>query len=243
MIFKFKQAAKRLFGPTIVGTIQWYTNAPMRDGICGIFNGQHVRLKIFEGIRRQIRLTAIIETGSFRGTTTSYLAATGVPTYTVEYDLNNFAYTRARFRFDRRKVKVTQGDSRDFLRALAIDASVPKNGVFFYLDAHWNEDLPLREELQIILSSWRHSVVMIDDFEVPGTTYGFDDYGPGKRLDSSILEGLAPGTLQEFYPVAAPEEETGRKRGCVVLTWDSDTGNQLRQLEMLTERTINRTGV
>jgi hypothetical protein len=40
--------------------------------------------------------------------------------------------------------------------------------LFFYLDAHWNEDLPLAEEIDLIFSRSPCAVVMIDDFEVPG---------------------------------------------------------------------------
>jgi len=49
---------------------------------------------------------------------------------------------------------------------------------------------PLRDELEIIFNSWSNSVVMVDDFQVPGTEYGYDDYGPGRVLNITYLEPL-----------------------------------------------------
>lgn len=110
------------------------------------------------------------------------------------------------------------GDSRELLRRLARDVTVPKDRVFFYLDAHWGDDLPLREELAIIGKAWSKPVLLIDDFEVPGDPgYGFDDYGPGKTLTMSYL---ACDELQGYaclVPALRSDDETGACRGCVVL--------------------------
>ena len=59
--------------------------------------------------------------------------------------------------------------------------------LFIYLDAHWEEDLPLAEELAVIARATTRCIVMIDDFQVPGDGYAYDNYGPGKALveDSS----------------------------------------------------------
>ena len=46
----------------------------------------------------------------------------------------------------------------------------------------------LREELEIIFSTWSRPIVMIDDFAVPESAYGYDDYGPGKTLDLSYID-------------------------------------------------------
>ena len=60
---------------------------------------------------------------------------------------------------------------------------------------------------------------MIDDFQVaddPG--YGFDDYGEGKALIRAYLEPfMVRDKLSLFYPAAPSSEETGFKRGSVVL--------------------------
>ena len=72
---------------------------------------------------------------------------------------------------------------RSFLRDLSIESLVPKEDVFFYLDAHWGEDLSLRDALEIIFSKWKRPIVMIDDFQRPNADYGFDDYGQDGALN------------------------------------------------------------
>ena len=97
-------------------------------------------------------------------------------------------------------------------------AAGKSESVFAYLDAHWEEDLPLAQELEIIASNWSHAVVMIDDFRVPGDEgYGYDDYGPGKALTADYLPFGALTDWSILYPLAASEEETGARRGCCVL--------------------------
>jgi hypothetical protein len=87
---------------------------------------------------------------------------------------------------------------------------------FIYLDAHWEEDLPLREELEIIREAWDRAIVMIDDFAVPGDPgYGYDDYGSGKALEQDYLPPMPGWSL--CYPAVPSAEETGERRGCSVL--------------------------
>ena len=60
---------------------------------------------------------------------------------------------------------------------------------------------------------------MVDDFQVrddPG--YDYDDYGPGKALNAEyIATAVEAHDLAIFYPAASSQEETGLRRGCVVL--------------------------
>jgi hypothetical protein len=101
---------------------------------------------------------------------------------------------------------------------LSKNDSVQKEDVFFYLDAHWGKDLPLRDELEIIFKKWKNPIVMVDDFEVPGTDYGFDDYGPDKSLSLSYIEPIVLShELCVLFPSITSVEESGAKRGCVIL--------------------------
>jgi hypothetical protein len=92
--------------------------------------------------------------------------------------------------------------------------------VFFYLDAHWHEHLPLREELEIGFNAWPNAVAMVDDFEVPDTAYGYDDDGPGKALTLDYLRALQHPGLTSFFPAVGPKQETWGRRGCIVLGSD-----------------------
>jgi hypothetical protein len=71
--------------------------------------------------------------------------------------------------------------------------------ILFYLDAHWNDDLPLEEELELIFSVHPHAVVMIDDFQVPDDPgYQFDEYGPGKALTPALITPVVSEFLGGF---------------------------------------------
>ena len=215
---RFARTVLHRLPPFWVGTLEYLLRPSVRNPNGGPLNGQRVRQQIVLDLMRALPLRAIVETGTFRGSTTEFLAAQSrLPVYTVEAVPRFFHYARLRLlRFPR--VRLVHGDSRAFLAWLAEDPQVPNTDVFFYLDAHWYEDLPLRAEVELIARSWRGAVIMIDDFEVPGDAgYGFDDYGPGKRLCLDYLPPLATIGMDAYFPTAPSQAESGAKRGCVVL--------------------------
>ena len=91
--------------------------------------------------------------------------------------------------------------------------------MFAYLDAHWKNDLPLAEEIDLIFSHCAAAVVMIDDFQVPfDGNYQYDNYGAGRALTAAYIEpAIALYDLQTYYPSVPASAETGMRRGCVVL--------------------------
>ena len=196
----------------------------------GPMNGQTGRRAIVRGLARAIEFDRVIETGTFRGTTTEFLSAVfGSPVVTIESDQRSFAYASDRLQA-LSDVDVRLGDSRAILHELAAEAT-PLETTFFYLDAHWNDDLPLSEELLLIDSAWRRAVVMVDDFRVVGDDgYGFDDYGNGKRLSAEIIPPLSGWST--FYPALSSSYETGMRRGCCVLVTES-LGSQVAGLGLL----------
>jgi hypothetical protein len=74
-------------------------------------------------------------------------------------------------------VHIINVSSDSFLKA-AIDKGEisDRHMVMFYLDAHWGNNWPLRDEIKQVLRLKR-SIIMIDDFIVPGHPFwGFDVY-------------------------------------------------------------------
>ena len=184
----------------------------------GPFNGQKFRQQIFKDLNREAVFKAIVETGTFRGVTTAFMAENAsIPIYSVESEPRFFHY--ATWNLNRFKnVRVFNADSREFLAVLVKDDSVPKSDVFVYLDAHWNEDLPLFEEVKLIGENWDDVVIMIDDFEVPDDgDYKFDDYGSGKKLSLDYLGDELLSNWAVFFPSGRGADDSGIKRGCVVL--------------------------
>jgi hypothetical protein len=219
-VIKMKAIMRHLLGDKAIGVIN-YLRFPSRGAAWGgPFNGQLARRALFRDIIINSRPSVIVETGTYLGTTTDFLADTGLPIYSIEADPRNYGFARARL-WRRRNVTLLQGDSRETLRKLINGPlrALASSSLFFYLDAHWNYDLPLAEELELIFSRCSAAVVMIDDFQVPfDTGYGYDDYGGGKALvPCYIAPAVSVHGLRAFYPSTSSADESGARRGCVVL--------------------------
>jgi predicted O-methyltransferase YrrM len=214
----FKKIIRKVTGPLLLGMMEYYRFPARRKGFNGPFNGQEFRKRIFLDILRLARPKLIIETGTYRGTTTEYLAQmSGLKVQTVELHPRHFGFARARFLWNHR-VKCACGDSRPFLRRSLETEDCDNAVIFDYLDAHWNNDLPLKEEIEIVFAGCRRAVVMIDDFQVPGDDgYDFDHYGSGRSLNVNYLRQINSIPLRVFFPACDSLQETGAKRGCAVL--------------------------
>ena len=195
--------------------------AYLRSPFYGPFNAQQMRQRIFRGMIELAKPRSIFETGTFRGTTTDFIArATAAHVFTCELDINYFSFATRRLR-ELANVTVVHLDSRSFLKRYVPLFARGDTSCLFYLDAHWDkQDLPLLEELSIVFEQVPRAIVMIDDFEVwddPG--YTFDDYGPGRRLDLPYLAPLARFAPRYFFP-GPSSGETGVRRGSVVIATD-----------------------
>lgn len=198
------------------------------------FNGQLYRKRIFTDIISAIPIDAIVETGTWLGNTTGYMATTArKPIFSCELSPRFHALSKMRLQ-GLQELHLQQCDSRQFLQQLSQSSLVQKS-VFFYLDAHWYDDLPLAEEIGTIVKHWKKFVIMIDDFEVPNDPgYGFDDYGAGKALTLGLLiPSVKKNQLTVYFPAASSAEETGTRRGCVVLAPSGIESEKLSRLSCL----------
>ncbi len=219
----------------ILGVIEWYFyREHLNNTFLGPMNGQKGRQSIFREIVKTLPFNAVVETGTFRGDTTLFMAdASGLPVFTAEAHPRYHAYSKCRLR-DVNGAFVRHEDARFFLGSLAMDPFFPKEGVLFYLDAHWKKDLPLRDEVNIIYDNWKDFVIMIDDFEVPDDPgYRFDDYGNGNRLCLDYLGMDSFPGLEIFWPSIPSAQETGHGRGCVLLASKGFLGKEGRLPETL----------
>ena len=203
------------------------------------FNNQKLRTQIFESITDQILPDLIVETGTYRGTTTDYLSKkVNCQIYSVEFDVRSYSFSKCRFKGNS-KVTVFNDDSRSFLRQLSKMDKWKNKTIFFYLDAHWNEDLPLVEELEIIGSSWSDSIVMIDDFKVPDDSgYNYDVYG-GAALEIELLHPVSKYNFSYFFPISS-KYESGGMRGSIILTNSDSRAKTLESINLLRKFNINQ---
>jgi len=199
------------------GRMDYYRHPELLDHWGGPFNGQCFRQLTCLDLILNCNFEAIVETGTYRGSTTIFLAqnSRGVPVYSCENSARCFEFAKLRLRAVP-NLHLFKLDSRKFLRELEISR---RARTFFYLDAHWEEDLPLRDELDLIIQNFENCVIMIDDFEVPGDPgYGFDDYGPAKRLSLRDFPLHRDSRVACYIPARPSTQESGLRRGAMVLT-------------------------
>jgi predicted O-methyltransferase YrrM len=209
----------------------------------GALNGQEFRRQLMLDLLARIPFEHIYETGAFFGSSTAFFAAhCDGRVVTIESNPYYHHFTALRQR-SQGQVDVVHGDSVTHLERLAADLSETTALSLFYLDAHWYDHLPLRDELSVVFRAWKRAVVVVDDFEVPGDPgYRFDDYGDGKRLCLRYLTPVRFEGMRLFFPTAPSEAETGARRGCVVITGDdeiADVLSGLRSLWMLEETNVD----
>jgi hypothetical protein len=198
-------------------------------------NGQTSRLEAARRIIYELGIERIVETGTYRGTTTEWFGQFGIAVETVEIHPRYFAFARARLR-GLRTVTVTLGTSVTFLEGDVALGRSKDLAHLFYLDAHWGQYLPLRQELEIIFQNYTNATVLIDDFKVPDDNgYGFDSYGADMTLDLAHISAANLPKLRVFFPSAPSSQETGIKRGWVVLTSNNASAQKLSTIQQIKE--------
>ena len=197
-----------------------------------IFNGQAARRAIVDRLVSTLRFDLCIETGTFLGFTTSYFARNFPHVYSIEVNPLYCNVARKNLQVFE-NVELINGDSVAALKTL-----VPQIGdrrCFVYLDAHWEDHLPLIEELEL-LATVGHTLIVVDDFQNRGDAgYRYDNYGKGKALDyatfSPVFHKL---NYSVFEPNIAASLETGYKRGYVICTTNAQFADMLDRLTDLT---------
>lgn len=227
----YRKLIYKIVPPKLIG---WFDFTFRREAVLdewgGPLNGQRGRQKAVRELFGKIDFCAVVETGTFRGSSTGFFHELGeCPVWTVEKEQRFASFARLRFR-EKKGISVHCGDSRAFLKELISSGTIPQSGpVFFYLDAHWGADLPLLAELDLIYSRWPDAVVMVDDFQVPDDGgYKHDSYGEEACLNVDLVSRMRGGMPACFFPALHSSEENGARSGSVVLAWDSDQIQRIR---------------
>jgi hypothetical protein len=144
------------------------------------------------------------------GWSTIKLSEFGVPVITIE--TNEFFIQKAYENLNgKENVHIYFGESPSILNILCTEHE--ENSLFF-LDAHWENNLPLLDELEVIKRT-KNPIIVIHDFFVPGgnkirdkrfgcygicddlsgSKFGFDSYG-----DITLNYEYIKNKLNEIYP-------------------------------------------
>jgi predicted O-methyltransferase YrrM len=197
------------------------------------FNRQKMRVRAFHAITLAVRFDNFIETGSHIGKTTLFLTAIAkrhrAKVYSCEINDEYFEIAKATTR-GAKNLQLHHEDSVKFLSKLG--PIVRKEFNFIYLDAHWYDYLPLKDELSII-STWPNSIVMIDDFKVPfDDGFGWDRYDDDREICMRYIEGAVAGK-PIFFPAYGAASEGTVARGYCVIAMSGDMGALLEKIELL----------
>lgn len=234
----------------LAGRCEYHLRPRRRDDWGGPFNGQERRQELVAELAARIEMAAVVETGTYRATTTAHLRhITAVPIHSFEANPRHYGFALQHLR-GMPGIHLHCCDSRSGLRALLASNTLPHGSVFFYLDAHGyehfdaygigssralgNADLPLADELRSVFCHHPEAVVMIDDFAVPGDPgYGFDSDVAGRciGLDYLVENDVLPAAL--WFPRAPSESETGARRGCAVLAQSADVARRVDTMATL----------
>lgn len=148
------------------------------------FHGDLIYQQLMVELVRQTKPSRIVETGTYFGDSTRYLASRfpSIPIDTCEINQEYAARARRRLaRFD--NVRLIKQTSESFIASL-LDRWDHAQTLFFFLDAHWYDYWPLEDEVRQIATSKIRAVFVIDDFEVPQRPeFGFDVEGLDSRVN------------------------------------------------------------
>ena len=181
-------------------------------------NGQKFRRKILEKFLNNSKFELIVETGTEYGFTTKFLSNYCDKILTVEKSKPVYLLALANLK-EISNIKLIQNDSKKIFEILKDnDENYNKKKIFFYLDAHSEDDYPLIDELSFIIKNIENFVILIDDFQVPNDDgYGYDSF-QGKKLNIKFIKDLLTNDLSLFFPAIKSSQETGRLRGYVFIT-------------------------
>lgn len=204
----------------------------------GYLAAEVLRLKEVHG------LTVAVETGTCLGSTTLFLRAYFRHTYTMDisqafmdiahdrFALHGIAFMREELHTNNsmwgslaaggRGGNSITTDTRDSAKNLPRYAENWKwqggngEGFFFFLDAHWNEHCPLLHELTAIANVGIKPCIVIHDFQVPGTDFGFDKMPDGRPFNLNLIAAH----LDAIYGVNGwkhnyPTKVEGARRGWI----------------------------
>lgn len=170
-----------------------------------------MREKFVEIIKRR-KIDLVIETGTYLGGTTNQLRQMAKNVITIEVNKDYFSKAYSNIE-DHSNVQMILGDSPEVLNGIFENNFTKEISVLMLLDAHWMDACPLKQELAEIAKADIKPVIVIHDFLVPGTDFGFDSYNGQpftyEWLKPYIDNIYGEGKYKHYYNKMA----TGAKRG------------------------------
>lgn len=182
------------------------------------FNGDTFICEEFLKLKEQFNITCAVETGSCLYSTTKWLGENFDQVYTVEI-FEDFAKIGEHKVADMPNVHRAIGDSIHWLPVLS--NKLENESCIFFLDAHWGNVCPLKDELKAIanLNLSVPPVIAIHDFYTGDPELGWDEYN-GQPFTIAWIQDmidLLNTNYKEEYQHFFNTEAKGAKRGIIYI--------------------------
>jgi hypothetical protein len=137
------------------------------------FSGCEYSKRLINKILSVFKVKLFIETGTYLGNTTEFIASNYPDMKILTIEINDKYYNISSNKLSKySNINCINGDSSKMLNDIDIDHSLIK---LYYLDAHWYNHNPIRDELKSIFKNSKdNEIIIIDDFKVPNRDLGYD---------------------------------------------------------------------
>lgn len=178
------------------------------------FSGDKYLAETFLMLKDKFGIKTVIETGTYKGSTTLWLNEHFDDVHTTEIDER--LYPELRQRFKGTNIKLWCAGSEEALPEIL--SYIHDKQPLIFLDAHWYKN-PLLPELKVIAEAGIKPIIAIHDFKVPNRPdLGYDIY-PNQKITyewgyiSKHIEAIYGKDFEYFYN----EKAEGDMRGCIFI--------------------------
>ncbi len=189
------------------------------------FNGdKHLEAEVLR-LKKEFHIDVILECGTCLGSTTIWMAQNFQRTHTIEINqhYHEIAHKRMMEQSGTFKDHILCnwfGDSVKILPKIfkhTIEEFAIREKCMIFIDSHWQNNVPMLEELAIIAATNIRPVIIIHDFLVPGhPELGFDSYHDQpftfEWIQSSIEKIYGTAYKYHYNTIAS-----GAKRGVIFI--------------------------
>lgn len=179
------------------------------------FGGDTFLQETYKQLVLKYKPDLLIETGTYEGDTTEYLASFGLPVVTTEINVMNYETSKQKLR-GIENITFLLGDSEKSL--IRVFDTIKDKKIIAFLDAHWLNDKTLERELYLLSNLTHPPVILVHDFFVPDKPFGFDRWD-NHRYDYVYFKRFFDVTYKDDtkYTFRYNEEANGQQRGVIIL--------------------------
>jgi hypothetical protein len=184
----------------------------------GAFNKDTFVQAEFKKLQKDFKLKVAIETGTCLGYTSAFLSTFFKEVRTIEIVDKYLNIAQVNRLNALKNVKCTLGSSADLMPKLLEGCG---DDTMVFLDAHWQNHCPLKDELQAIADTGIEPCIAIHDFQVPNQPkLGYDSIGVQPFNFQWLKEDFDAiyGEDNYNYYYNSNETSTAVKRGLIYVT-------------------------